>query len=64
MRLAVATFAFPSILCAFAGQGLCQESSKPAEERSWYGYQIILSDVVACSAIGVAIPTENSVLGT
>jgi len=63
MRIPLSTLLVPALLCTLAGQGFCQDGSKPAGQSTWYGKQILLSDGLSYTALFVAIPTGSVALG-
>jgi hypothetical protein len=48
------------VLLASAKTGLCQDNAKPAESRSWYGFQILLADGLSYAAILGSLSSHSS----
>jgi hypothetical protein len=58
MKTALATILALALL-ATAEPARCQENAKPAGERSWYGYQILLADGLGYAALARSLTTHD-----
>lgn len=58
MKTALATIMALALL-ACAEPARCQENAKPAGDRSWYGYQVLLADGLAYATLVSAITSDH-----